>query len=309
MKHVLWAISGFSGVGKDEVAGFMVKNHGAIHTGCADPAKRHMADIYDFSYEQLWGPSQNRNRGDIRYPKPIFYECGLSPCDTTALSSISNKYAKLGGVIKPDVNYFSFVSPKDDLIENMKNIVWRYVNGSGDELLKQYFIEEGDPQFFLSPREALQKYCEMMNTMYPYTWIRHGVETHQKIVQSCIEMYKRSDGTILYSMDLLYSKQYGLVKNKSHEAHVSDGFIHTCFSDIRHKPELEYLKTNFKDVTIITVRVKRPGIENPPYQHRSETEQVQIPDSHFDFVINNSGTKSDLFEKIVNMVDQVKSNL
>jgi hypothetical protein len=36
----------------------------------ADPLKRIIKEIYDFSDDQLWGPSQNRNAPDYRYPRP-----------------------------------------------------------------------------------------------------------------------------------------------------------------------------------------------------------------------------------------------
>jgi hypothetical protein len=51
----------------------------------------------------------------------------------------------------------------------------------------------------------------------------------------------------------------------------------------------------------VLIRVKRPSIPNPPYNHRSETEMATIPDSVFDFVVNNNGTVEDLhgFAKLI----------
>jgi len=58
---------GLAGVGKDTVADFMVKNHGFVKVAIADPLKRICKDVFDFSDEQLWGPSEMRNAPDPRY--------------------------------------------------------------------------------------------------------------------------------------------------------------------------------------------------------------------------------------------------
>jgi hypothetical protein len=60
-------LSGQAGSGKDTVAGFMVKNHGAIAIAQADPMKALAKVIFAFTDDQLWGPSQSRNAPDPRY--------------------------------------------------------------------------------------------------------------------------------------------------------------------------------------------------------------------------------------------------
>src|SRR5271157_5972054 len=77
MRHLMICVSGWAGTGKDECSGRLVREHQAIHTGLADPGKRHMADAYGFTAEQLWGPSKFRNAGDKRYPKPQVKEFGF----------------------------------------------------------------------------------------------------------------------------------------------------------------------------------------------------------------------------------------
>lgn len=58
---------GQAGSGKDTVASFMVKNHGAISIAHADPMKRLCALIFGFTEDQLWGSSDQRNGVDDRY--------------------------------------------------------------------------------------------------------------------------------------------------------------------------------------------------------------------------------------------------
>ena len=67
--HYIIAISGFSGSGKDEAVSQLIRKYYAIQTGLADPGKRHLADAYGFTEEQLFGPSHFRNAGDLRIPK------------------------------------------------------------------------------------------------------------------------------------------------------------------------------------------------------------------------------------------------
>jgi hypothetical protein len=67
---MLIGISGFAGSGKDATADFMVKDLGFTKVALADPLKRIARDVYAFTDEQLWGPSQARNAPDLRYPRP-----------------------------------------------------------------------------------------------------------------------------------------------------------------------------------------------------------------------------------------------
>jgi hypothetical protein len=60
-------ICGQAGSGKDTVASFMVKNHGAVTIAQADPMKRLAKLLFDFTDDQLWGPSESRNAVDHRY--------------------------------------------------------------------------------------------------------------------------------------------------------------------------------------------------------------------------------------------------
>lgn len=61
-------ISGLSGSGKDTVADILVP-HRFAKISFADKIKRFLAEVYDWDYETLWGPSELRNKPDKRYPK------------------------------------------------------------------------------------------------------------------------------------------------------------------------------------------------------------------------------------------------
>lgn len=63
------AFSGLAGVGKDTAADVLVREKAFVKVALADPLKRICADVFDFSTEQLWGPSNARNAPDKRYPR------------------------------------------------------------------------------------------------------------------------------------------------------------------------------------------------------------------------------------------------
>lgn len=65
----IWGICGLAGSGKDTAADFLVRNHNFVKVAFADPLKRICRDVFDFSEEQLWGPSAKRNEPDFRYPR------------------------------------------------------------------------------------------------------------------------------------------------------------------------------------------------------------------------------------------------
>ncbi len=58
---------GSAGAGKDTVSDRLVQKHGFQKLACADPMKRFVQEIFGFSLDQLWGPSECRNAVDPRY--------------------------------------------------------------------------------------------------------------------------------------------------------------------------------------------------------------------------------------------------
>lgn len=70
MNKLLVGLSGFAGSGKDAAGTFLVEDFGFCKVALADPLKRLARDVYDFTDEQLWGPSAFRNAPDKRYPRP-----------------------------------------------------------------------------------------------------------------------------------------------------------------------------------------------------------------------------------------------
>lgn len=66
------SIAGLSSSGKDATADIFVK-HGYVKVSMADPLKRFCKDLWEFSDNQIFGPSKFRNIPDERYPTKYKY--------------------------------------------------------------------------------------------------------------------------------------------------------------------------------------------------------------------------------------------
>lgn len=60
-------IAGLAGSGKSTVAALLSAQYGFSVRNFADPLKNICKDLFQFSDDQLWGPSQSRNAPDARY--------------------------------------------------------------------------------------------------------------------------------------------------------------------------------------------------------------------------------------------------
>lgn len=60
-------ITGRAGSGKSTVAGILVRDHGFVAVSLADGIKRICRDVFHFTDAQLWGPSSERDKPDMRY--------------------------------------------------------------------------------------------------------------------------------------------------------------------------------------------------------------------------------------------------
>ncbi len=270
MRHLLIAISGWAGTGKDECSGRLVKNHGAIHTGLADPGKRHGRDAYGFSAEQLWGPSKFRNAGDPRYPKPILKKFGFKNNNNGTWSLL------VDGLNEQKV--YEAGNGRPALMKAVLEL-------DRTRMAQTVVIKNDDPEWFLSPREFLQLYMELCNTLYADTWIDKGIQDH-KVLASGSHKYMKESGIVF---DENLDGKLGRYKNT---------FI-TCFSDFRHIHEHRKARESADGTLVpVLIRIKRPLVPKAPFKHRSETEQTLIRDAAFDFIIDNSGSLQNLYDKL-----------
>lgn len=218
---MLLAVSGLANSGKDTVADILAR-YDLVKVALADPLKRIARDVYDFTDEQLWGPSFKRNEPDKRYPRPHGHW-------------VNNKCACCG-------------------IPNEEDIV--------------------HVQCYLTPRYSLQTLgTEWGRDCYPDTWVDYAIRIYNK----------------LQAGDCYYDFREGLRWTSSVEG-VMTPKKSVIISDTRFKNELRLIQAAGGKA----IRIKRPGVDAPAWQHRSETEQMEIPDDEFDYILDNDGDLNDL---------------
>jgi hypothetical protein len=206
MNKPIVGVSGFAGTGKDTVADILVSSHGFKKISFADPLKKICKDIYDFSDEQLWGPSDLRSIADTRYLRPAHeWKNGSCACCGYRLS-----------------------------------------------------VVYGD--CYLTPRYALQMLgTEWGRHCYPDTWAEYAVRS----AHALLELDARCAGVVI--------------------------------PDVRFKNEVKVLGAH------TLVRIKRTGYERPRWAHVSETEQLEIPDEKFHYILENKGSLGDLEQLVHEM--------
>lgn len=294
-KCYLFLISGYSGVGKDTFADQFINKYSSVKFGITDTPRRQMMSIFGFSEIQMFGASSHRNIGDLRFPKALFHKWNLIKFNQSTASSWGMEYEE---------DMWFTVGWYDEFKEDIK--LWKGVHKfpiiGNENLFPNYgpiLIGEGNPNFWLSPREVLQKQCACTQDMYEDVWINDSIQSQSSWIKNNYKLpnkFTRNDQTYTQSKGFIQSSI--IWKDK----------CSIICSDIRHKHEINYVHKHMNSLNYIPVviRIKRPGIENPPYDHRSETEQSSIPDESFDFVINNDSDTSHLSyiaDEIMSIID------
>lgn len=75
-KAPIIVVAGKAGSGKDTVGAFIKENYNAVSMALADPMKRLARDLFGFTNNQLWGPSECRNV--LVEEKDLVIPCGYS---------------------------------------------------------------------------------------------------------------------------------------------------------------------------------------------------------------------------------------
>lgn len=137
-------VFGLSGVGKKTLGNLLNKHHRFVKVALADSMKRILMDLYQFSKEQLWGPSELQDVPDARY--------------------LQTKAGSLGSM---QVGFDLEGSP----FEKHKHLVDEYgclPSPAEDE--------------YLTPRVALKKLAEDFGrSCQKDTWVRYVLRVHERL--------------------------------------------------------------------------------------------------------------------------------
>lgn len=244
-------LSGLAGSGKDFIANILVEQHKFVKIALADPLKRICQDVFNFSDQQLWGPSEERNKPDKRYftgrtrNEIVDYEDARCLC---ALDKIS----------------------RDDFSEPTK-----------EEMLEYRKI-------YLTPRFALQQLgTNWGRNCYPDIWTNYTLRLAKKL---------------LSNQDWQYDPRYGTWQESGDFDHPQGVVI----SDIRFQNEMTAVKNEGGKIVRI-YRKKSTTLYGIDSLHSSEQEQREIPDSAFDYILNNQDDLPILQQEINEMLQRFAS--
>jgi hypothetical protein len=237
-------ISGLAGSGKDFIADLLVQDHNFIKIALADPIKRVCKDIFDFSDEQLWGPSEMRNKEDKRY-----------------------------WTGERDDGFLAKEKAKSMLLSN------RIAEGRQHlTILEEEIYEEC--KIYLTPRRALQQLgTQWGRDCYPNVWIDYTLRLADKLL----------------SGGHLYNQKIGLQED------MYNSCTGVVISDCRFKNEMEAIKKKGGKLIRVTRDCTKPLADNASL-HLSETEQQSIPNSYFDYIIENNHVGLDPLKKLLNKI-------
>lgn len=253
-------VCGKAGSGKDTIADILVRDHGFVKVAFADPLKRICKDIYDFSDDQLWGPSEKRNEPDFRYLHRKAGAHGVQDMRALISKEDRDRRAVTPGTFDKYPQY-----------KGMEPLITFYGSESN-----YGFLPSPPEDEYLTPRYALQKLgTEWGRDCYAPTWIEYGLRMAKLILSG------RGSYTAKHGFDFAidgggqYLQPTGVV-----------------ISDVRFLNEVEGLRAGGAKL----LRVRRPsqGLGGARGTHRSEVEQDDIPDDLFDAVLNNDGSLEDL---------------
>lgn len=155
---------------------------------------------------------------------------------------------------------------------------------------------EPDPRYDgLTARKALQFMgTEIGRNLYPDLWCRYGVNLAKRLLEA------KQDGGPAGYHSLYYSPAGGIWHG--HNVRQVQGVVIT---DVRFKNEIKAIReAGGKLVRIVR---EGAGLQGAAAQHASEAEQLSIPDSEFDHVLDNNGESLEKLEVLVHGLVEVLS--
>jgi len=253
---MLLGILGKAKSGKDTIADYLCKELQFVKVSLADPLKRYCAEVYQFSYEQLWGPSELRDKPDARYVR-------ISGPEFTARFGTKIQLWHTG-VSKLPLHEFLGLTKEEY-----------------DDFCTTGVVH-------LTPRFALQHLgTEWGRWCCKDTWIDYALRVARRL-QARIYFPEQPDPQG-------YIDRFGLVSLNRYPDLPKDirGVVIPDCSFLNEVKAIRHVGGKL-------IKLVRPnaGLSGDAARHLSEKEQDRIPDSEFDFIINNDGSIDDLFSKV-----------
>lgn len=247
-------LCGLAGSGKDTVADFLVKDHGFVKIALADPLKRVCKEVFAFTDEQLWGPSDMRNAPDERFLQRGAQTSWLCTKCCEELLGKQFEEKSIGAVLA------------DRDCPNCKKRMAAH---------DQHLVSL--PAKFLTPRFALQQLgTEWGRNCYPNVWVDYALRIAKRVLEGGY-----------YSAQKGFTEDHLWAAKAAYELS-AERYKGVVISDVRFKNEVDAIKK----AGGIVWRIDRPGagLTGVAAQHVSETEQLSIPPELFNVIIYNNGS-------------------
>lgn len=147
------------------------------------------------------------------------------------------------------------------------------------------WVENEVEPCFLTCHYALQSLKEHGRHCYENIWVEYAIRVHDRLQQG----------------ECFYDQKRGLQLTSVVDSEMMVSKKNVIIPDTRFRNELRLIRQAGGK----TIRVKRPGVETPAWQHASETEQMSIPDSEFTYIVVNDGTLDDLALKVGDLIEKL----
>lgn len=259
------------GAGKDAAAEVLIAKHGFVRIGVADHIKRICRAVFGWSEQQLWGPSDERNKPDMS--KPRGGKNGLQARES---------YAKACSAI----------------------LALEQGEGTPDKL-KELRRERDMWQSmgWLTPRYALQQLgTQWGRDCYDSVWIEDAVVTAKHLLEDEYMAYTATDG-LIPRIEQCPQGEFEAVENWPKPL---KGVV---FSDVRFFNEYNAIKNAGGKIVRVKRFSWKPFPGQMGAAHESETQLTGYADDKFDYIIENGGDLAHLGLLVDRMVSVLSGRI
>lgn len=207
--------------------------------------------------------------------------------------TLADLFISLGGSF--EVQKVAFADEPKRILMNLYKFTEEELWGPSElrNLPGKYMLEK--KSISITPRQGLQKLSQnFARDYYDGTWCDF-------LMEQCEDVEKNS-------IDRVYSRTYHdpWVFRVMPEIQRPHHCVKTIVvPDTRYSNEHNALKN--KNAVMIKIYKDGAGLLGELGQHSSETEQDQIPDSSYDFVVYNNGTLENLRERVERIWNQINT--
>lgn len=261
------------GAGKDAAAARLIEKHNFVRIGIADHLKRICKEVFDFTDEQLWGPSHHRNKPDRRYPR-------------------GGKYGT--------ENMNGYLMMKAVRVELERDRPADYEKLHKEALRKE---AEWEAMAYLTPRYALQQLgTEWGRACYDSIWIEGALRIAKNLLEDSSLAYTEKEG-LIQRVQQYPQGEFEVVENWP------ESLGGVVFSDVRFRNEYEAIKKAGGKLVRVRRYSWKPFDKSGNASHQSETELLGFGDDKFDHIIDNGGDLNHLGLLVDRMLDTFKGRI